>query len=61
MSIEELAKGFKGKRCSQVCPLWDSWDRDCHIYGEYHLTPSTCQQFLKQELARQEKRKEATE
>lgn len=37
-----LEKAHKAPRCSTHCPTWNSWDRDCEIYGENHPSPSKC-------------------
>lgn len=51
---EELRK--KRARCSKHCVMWNCEDRDCEIYGEQHLTPSTCPYFINKEVEN-EKRK----
>lgn len=50
----ELSEEFGKKRagCSVWCPLWNTDDNDCELYGENHLTPATCLHFLMQELER---------
>lgn len=52
--LKELSKQYKGCRCSRYCSVWNSWDRDCEIMGEHHLSPSRCRWFLMQELRREE-------
>lgn len=49
--IEKLSKELRTKRarCSQYCSMWDSWDKDCDIYGDQHLSPSRCLLYLKKE------------
>lgn len=31
--------------CSEYCPLWDSDDCDCEIYGSRHIPPRHCALF----------------
>lgn len=33
--------------CSEYCPLWDSEDRDCEVYGGQHIPPRQCALFKK--------------
>lgn len=53
---EELRK--KRARCSKYCSVWNSEDKDCEIYGERHLTPSTCPYYLNVEARNRCKHKE---
>lgn len=43
---EELRR--KRARCSQVCPCYNSEDRDCEIFG-HTCPPSRCNFFLEKE------------
>lgn len=31
--------------CREWCPIWNSEDRDCEIYGVDHLSPRTCPHY----------------
>jgi hypothetical protein len=42
-------------RCDRYCGTWNSEDRDCEIYGEYHPSPARCLHFLEGELASRNK------
>ena len=50
--IMQLSEKYRKQkaRCSQYCPTWNSYDRDCEIYGEHHPSPSRCPYFLQSEL-----------
>lgn len=45
-------------RCSQVCPCYNSEDRDCEIFGGQKIPPSRCDYFLKREVQRRMREKE---
>ena len=58
-SIEKLKKISRElreqrMRCSQCCGAWDSFDRDCYIFGCYHPAPSKCEYYLGRELERRQ-------
>ena len=38
----------RGIRCVEVCPIWNSYDKDCEIYGEHHSHPKVCYWFHQQ-------------
>lgn len=37
----------RGIKCSEVCWIWDRYDKDCDIMGEHHLHPRICPIFKK--------------
>ncbi len=59
MTMEELSAEMRAKkaRCSTYCPVWNSEDKDCEIYGNMHCPPSKCRIFLAQEVTRRNKEK----
>lgn len=40
--------------CKMICSCWDTIDKDCHIYGQYHFCPRTCPFFKQQHLDKYE-------
>lgn len=44
-------------RCDRYCGTWNSEDRDCEIYGDYHPSPARCRYFLESELERRKEYK----
>lgn len=60
MTIQELSDEMKKKRarCCTYCATWNREDRDCEIYGNYHMPPSKCRLFLASELERRNKNAE---
>lgn len=63
MTMEELSVEMRKKRarCSTYCPVWNSEDKDCEIYGDCHPSPARCRHFLETELERRNKEKENDE
>lgn len=39
----------KSVKCSEVCSVWDRYDRDCDVYGSIHPAPRTCPLFRQQD------------
>ena len=39
----------KNIKCSEVCAVWDRYDRDCDVYGSVHPVPRTCPLFRQQD------------
>ena len=52
--LEQLIKDLKAKRarCSQYCSCWDTYDKDCEIYGNQYTPPSRCPFYLQREMNR---------
>lgn len=34
-------------RCSELCDIWNSYDKSCECYGYYHPAPSKCPEYKK--------------
>lgn len=54
---EELSAEMRAKRarCDRYCVTWNSEDRNCEMYGDYHPSPAKCKHFLEAEVARRNK------
>lgn len=50
--LQKLSDEYKKLRaqCRRYCGTWNSEDRDCEIYGDYHPSPAHCGYFLRHEL-----------
>lgn len=58
--LENLVKELRAKKatCRRYCGTYDTYDRDCEIFGNYHPSPSRCEYYLIHELERFRKEKE---
>lgn len=58
--LENLVKELRAKKatCRRYCGTYDTIDRDCEIYGNYHPSPSRCKYYLCHRLADFRKEKE---
>lgn len=52
--IKELSKELRKKRasCKRYCPVWNTEDGDCEIFGSYTTPPSRCSIYLAQHVER---------
>lgn len=54
--LREISRELREQRmrCNQCCGAWDSFDRDCYIFGSNHPAPSRCEYYLEWELKRRQ-------
>ena len=53
--IKELSEKLRKKRasCRRYCPVWNTEDKDCEIFGSYTTPPSKCIFYLRQNVERE--------